>query len=214
MLDGQFMDGNPHFRELRTPTIESCEAAPQGIQEVPDDMLMLMAIDDDHGACEERLRRNVMAVDQVDYDGAQEMMDTIKAECFKRMFISTLPYKIGVSTGLVGAVVCVPLVFHKQTAMWFNEVFVTTDVPPPEDLETFYEVGSWTWGWMEPPLGTLSFVILAFQVVRAQMENMDLKLYTDWVKHRRSQRLKTAFPMYNPDFVCDYARTASMHGPE
>ena len=30
---------------------------------------------------------------------------------------------------------------------------MTTDIPEPRDLETWLEVGSWTWGWMEPPLG-------------------------------------------------------------
>jgi len=214
VLDGQLMQGDPHFRDLRTPTLEACHAAPQSIQEVSDEILMLLAEQHDHGACEERLRRNVMAVDRIDYDRAEETMESIKTECFKRMTLSTLPYKVGVAGGAVSAVACVPLVFHKQTALWFNDAFVTTDVPPPEDMQTFYEVGSWTWGWMEPPLGTLSFVILALQLVRAQMENMDLKLYTDWVKQRRSNRLQAAFPRYNPDFVCDYARTASMHGPE
>ena len=37
-------------------------------------------------------------------------------------------------------------------------------VAKPEDLETILEVGSWTWGWMEPPLGQLSFFLLTLQV--------------------------------------------------
>lgn len=212
-IDGKVMEGKPPFRKIRTPTIEECQAAPQSIAEVSDPMLMLMAEQADHGACEERLRRNVMAVDQVDYEGAEKKMEAIKTQCFKRMTLSTLPYKVGVVGGVASAIVCVPFVFHKGTALWFNDIYVTGDVPPPEDLETFYEVGSWTWGWMEPVMGTLSFSLLAFQVVRAQMENMDLKLYTDMVKVRRSNRLQAAFPTYNPHFVADYARTASMHGP-
>ena len=33
-------------------------------------------------------------------------------------------------------------------------------------------VGEWTWGWMEPMLGTLSFILLAFQFSRSQMRRM------------------------------------------
>ena len=29
----------------------------------------------------------------------------------------------------------------------------SNQVPPPEDLETMWEIGTWTWNWMEPPLG-------------------------------------------------------------
>lgn len=32
-------------------------------------------------------------------------------------------------------------------------------------METIWEIGSWTWGWMEPPLGEISFVLLALQVI-------------------------------------------------
>lgn len=38
----------------------------------------------------------------------------------------------------------------------FNEHYVTTDVADDKDLETWLEVGSWTWGWNEPVLGTVS----------------------------------------------------------
>lgn len=82
-----------------------------------------------------------------------------------------------------------PLVFSLAVAKPFNEWFVTTDVPPSSELDTFLEasfaqpegegdgvysglahvvvdawqVGSWTWNWMEPPLGTFSFVLLCMQ---------------------------------------------------
>ena len=53
-----------------------------------------------------------------------------------------------------------PVVFDANVAHWFNNLYVTTDIPEPKDLETMFEVGNWTWGWMEPPLGTISFFIL------------------------------------------------------
>lgn len=51
----------------------------------------------------------------------------------------------------------------------FVQHMVTTEVPPDKDLETWLEVGSWSWGWMEPPLGQLSFFLLCMQLARHQV---------------------------------------------
>ena len=64
--------------------------------------------------------------------------------------------------------------FDLGTALWFNEQFVTTEVASPEDLETILEVGSWTWGWMEPPMGQLSFFLLCLQWSRQQLINVQV----------------------------------------
>jgi len=37
------------------------------------------------------------------------------------------------------------------------------------------EVGTWTWTWMEPMIGTASFVLLSFQLIRSHMQRIDLK---------------------------------------
>ena len=63
--------------------------------------------------------------------------------------------------------------------MWFNERYVTADVPPEKDLETWLEVGSWTWNWMEPPLGTISFVLLCVQVHKASSSSACRQLATN-----------------------------------
>ena len=47
----------------------------------------------------------------------------------------------------------IPLIFHLDTVMWFNSIYVTSDVPEEKDLETILECGGWAWNWMEPPLG-------------------------------------------------------------
>ena len=33
----------------------------------------------------------------------------------------------------------------------------------------FWKVGAWTWEWMEPAIGTASFVLLAMQLIRSQV---------------------------------------------
>merc|ERR1711920_532358 len=93
-----------------------------------------------------------------------------------------------------------------------NKHFVTTSVPEPEDLETVWEVGSWAWNWMEPPLGVASFVLLTMQLTRAQMQNMDVRPYTQWVKGWRANRLSKMYPQYNEDIIKDFAETASLKG--
>jgi len=91
--------------------------------------------------------------------------------------------------------------------MWFNEHFVTTSIPENEDLETMLEVGSWAWNWMEPPLGTLSFLLLALQFSRAQMHNLGIRPYTLALKKRRGRALAGAFPRYSPKILKDFSET-------
>ena len=94
------------------------------------------------------------------------------------------------------------------------------------DLDTFWNVGSWTWGWMEPYLGTASFVLLGLQFSRAQMQKMDWKPYTEAVLSWRANRLADQFtfffvflprmffhinhnryPQYNRVIVRDFAKS-------
>jgi hypothetical protein len=51
--------------------------------------------------------------------------------------------------------------------------------------------------WMEPPLGQASFFLLCMQYARAQMQNLGIKPYTEYFRHRRAARLITKFPQYN-----------------
>ena len=42
-----------------------------------------------------------------------------------------------------------------------NRQFVKEEIPKdPEMLDTVFKVGAWTWQWMEPAIGTASFVLL------------------------------------------------------
>lgn len=52
----------------------------------------------------------------------------------------TLPYKIGILSSVAMGVLSLPMVFHLDTCLWFNELAVTTDVPDDVDLETPLEV--------------------------------------------------------------------------
>jgi hypothetical protein len=82
---------------------------------------------------------------------------------------------------------------------------VTAEVAEPEDLETWLEVGAWTWNWMEPPLGQISFFLLTLQFARNQMLNLGAKPYTHWLQQYRARRLEKVYPQYNAKILSDFA---------
>lgn len=54
---------------------------------------------------------------------------------------------------------------------------------------------------MEPVMGTLSFQLLALQLMRAQMLNVGFRPWTSLVIQRRADRLANMFNQYNPSMV-------------
>ena len=46
-------------------------------------------------------------------------------------------YKVGILTAAGSAFISIPLVFDLNTALWFNENFVTAEVADDKDLETY-----------------------------------------------------------------------------
>jgi len=183
---------------------------PTGMCEMSNQNLILLAEAGNHEACYERLIRDIMRVDQLEYMDAKKIADGMR----ENNRAEVAKYNAASRLGLAGSTFClaasIPMVFSKSFALWFNEKYVTSEVPPPEDLETFWEVGSWTWNWMEPVMGTGSFMLLCMQLMRAQMINMSMSPYTDWIKKKRAERLISLFPKYTEDIVYDFAFTASL----
>lgn len=177
--------------------------------EVSNEAVFAMAEEGNHEACKERLVRHIMVVREIEYDAAAEELERLKAVNLEVLWMIKSPYYLGIGTALASGIASIPMVFDLTTAKWFNHHYVTADVPEPRDLETWLEVGCWTWNWMEPATGTACFVLLAMQFSRAQMQNMDLKPYTDFVKTWRANRLADKFPEYDRNIVKDYARTQS-----
>jgi hypothetical protein len=122
--------------------------------------ILELAMLGDQNAREERLIREIMKKEQCDWFAAQPIFETIHAQNRKFQGLINLPYYIGISSMTIMSIGSIPMVFPFDTCHWFNHFYVTTDIPSPEDLETMYEVSNWSWGWMEPPLGTISFFIL------------------------------------------------------
>ena len=122
-----------------------------------------------------------------------------------------LPYHIGIVTAVGAAFASIPLCFDIESVKMFNEALVTQPVPDAEDLETPLEVGMWAWGWMEPPLGQVSFFLLCLQFARAQMQNINIKPYTEYIKNKRAARLCDMYPQYSEPILADFSKDDIFH---
>jgi len=150
--------------QLAIVSIDEARKQLKHYREMPNDLLLTLASLGDQDAKEERLIREIMSVDNVDWRAAQPAFLKIIASNRAGLFVATLPYKIGIFSAVFAGFASFPMIFEINTVMWFNELYVTTEVPEAKDLETPLEVGGWAWNWMEPPLGQISFFLLCMQV--------------------------------------------------
>lgn len=185
-----------------------CKELIREVDEVSGESLYMMAnMPGGHlGASRERLIRDVMDVDSVDRASATEKVRAIAKKNSEGVFMGILPYRVGITVAIVSGWASIPGVFSVPLAKWFNTYFVTTDIPPPEDLQTILECGMWTWGWMEPPLGTVSFFLLCLQYARDQRINIGQKPWTERWKSEQADKLAAAYPQYNTAIVRDYGK--------
>lgn len=149
-----------------TPTIAVAATMPLTCCEMNNDQLITLGAMGNSEARKEILRRHIMVKDKISYNDACGVFEEIAAKNRQGMWLLVIPYKIGIVVAVTAAASSFPLVFDLGTVEWFNQHFVTADVPEPKDLETPLEVGSWAWNWMEPPLGQISFVLLCMQYAR------------------------------------------------
>ena len=133
------------IKEDRKPTVALAHALPLSFSEMDNSALVTLGNLGDHEACVEMLKRHIMDVDKCDYDKACETFNEISKKNIQGSWILNLPYRLGIGAAVIAAFGSFPMVFDISTATWFNEFYVTTDVPEPRDLETPLEVGAWTW---------------------------------------------------------------------
>ncbi|CAD7954653.1 unnamed protein product [Amoebophrya sp. A25] len=202
-------------RSSRFPTQEEAMAMPRDWHELDNEMLWVhCGPNGSHDANEERLIREIMAVNEVEYRAAVPILLEIQqhviggqSPVYRQMGL--LPYKGGLFTAAVFGAATIPLIFHKGTVLWFNDVWVTAEVPESKDLETWLEVGSFSWQWMEPLIGECSFLILVAQFMRNQLINLGLRPYTGLLIQYRCKRATEKFPEYSETILRDFATTVS-----
>ena len=194
------------------PTLAYAKRMPQRYSSMKHEQILQLCVEGSTPARREALIRNIMAVDSIEYTNAATKVRQMSIDNRSAMILEYSPYHIGMGAALAGGAISFPLVFDKNAVMWFNETFVTAEVPPVEDLETMWEVGSWSWGWMEPVIGQASFVLLLLQFARSQAVKLGVKPYGDYMLHMRSKRLVEAYPQYNPMFLEWFAQSEELYG--
>jgi len=179
--------------------------------ELSNEQLFVLAEGEDHNcARREMLRREIMAVDGIEYDATTARVREMSATCASMHTLFKAPYQLGIASALLGGWASLPLVFHFQSASLFNDYFVTADPPDVGDADTWLEVGSWSWNWMEPPLGTISFFLLCMQFAREQRVNIGIKPFTERLKQYQADTLAAAYPQYNNRIVRQYAESVAL----
>lgn len=195
-------------------TLEEARAMPRHVSEYSADLVVKAALHGHASSVRERLIREVMSVKHINYQRANAIVNDMSHANSSGLPKFKVPFHAGATLGFVACWASLPLVFDYSTALWFNTAFVTTEVPPAEDLETWLEVGAWTWNWNEPFMGTLMFQFLALEFMRNQAINVGLKPYTEWVQSRRATRLADLFPCYSRTIVRDFAKSNAQFGED
>lgn len=203
-------DGNM-FKDGK-PTLAYAETMPKSYSSMHHEQLLVLVAEKSKGATIEALIRDIMSVDKVDHDEASLTLEKISQVQKDGAFLDVLPYRLGLGTAIFSGVVSFPLVFHLKTVEKFNTAYVTADVPETKDLETWLEVGSWSWNWMEPVLGQVSFALLVAQFARIQMINLGIKPYGNFMKNRRGDRLVKLYPQYNALLLRCFSDTQTDYG--
>jgi len=193
------------FVDKTKESVEEALKLPIEVYEYPHSVLLTASMNNDYDAREEVLRRHIMVVDKCSWDQADEVLQEIKAFNRKNMTFFQFPYKIGIFVALASGIISLPLIFHLETVLWFNDTFVTFEEAGEGELDTWLEVGSWAWNWMEPPLGEASFFILCMQMTRNNMQNLGWRPYGDWVKKSRADKLALQFPQYSTRALYEFA---------
>lgn len=194
------------------PTLKYAKAMPRTFSAMNHEQILQLCVEGRYEARREALVRNIMAVDDIEHEEACQKVLEIAEENRKMMHWEYSPYHMGIFAALVSGGLSFPLIFDKQTVLWFNRHFVTAEVPDAADLETIWEVGSWSWGWMEPVIGQASFVLLVLQFARSQAMKLGMKPYGDAMLSWRSKRLVKKYPQYDAMFVEWFAESEAIYG--
>jgi hypothetical protein len=119
----------------RTTTLAKAMAPPHDFSQVDNGVLLMLASMQNHSARIERLKRHIMATDNVSYEQATTTFDEIQKTNRRWMPFTSLPYLAGITVATTVGIGSIPLVFYSPIVHTFNERFVTTDVPELHDLE-------------------------------------------------------------------------------
>jgi hypothetical protein len=186
------------------PSIEMARQTPLSVRESPNEVLLILAAQGNHEACTEVLARHIMSHDNINYTEAEIKVQEIRGAHRIAMKPSAyFHFAVGSFAALAG-VASFPMVFDINTVSFFNEHFVTDDVPSAEALQTALEVGTWSWTWMEPIMGQLSFFILCLQFAYTEYNYIGLHHFHHSSKVRMAKTIAKKFPQYNEAILINF----------
>ena len=198
------------LEEYEVPTPERIMQKNQRrrFSEFSNETIAIMASLGVHGAFKERMLREIMRVDRCTYVEAYRALGAMNLQLEKGGYLHKIPYQLGIAAAWGIGVVLIPLgVFHRDVAIWFATEYVNAEVPPFGDIDTVWKIGSWSWEWMEPIIGTWSFMLLSLQLIRTNMSMIDAKPFNEHFITRRADNLHKNFPQYEREIVRDYSKS-------
>jgi len=193
------------------PTDNTAESMAYHISELSNELVMVLAEQGNHGACLERLTREIMKKDKINWKAAKRVAMDIDMANFRLMEKSANAYMFPIGAAMLSGVLAVPFVYERHIVEWFNTHYAMSEVPEPHDISSVWEVGAWSWNWMEPLMGTGSFVILCVQLTRGMMEDVGMLAWHERNKVAVADALTLAYPNYNMDIMRAFSKTADMH---
>ena len=113
----QFINGKP--------TLDYAKKLPKTFASMTNEQIMQFAELGIPEACRECVIRDVMVVDQIEYDEAMKVFNEIAKTNREGMALAATPFYVGLSAAVIGGYGSIPLVFNLSAVDWFNEKFVT-----------------------------------------------------------------------------------------
>merc|ERR1719440_537813 len=186
------------------PTAELVKLQPTHISEMGHNTLAHLALEGNHFAHRERMIREIMAIDNVSWEKAHDRLTEMDEYKERYYWFTTMPYRVGITVATFMGIASVFLVFEPNTAHWYGINIAGEDLPEDkEDVHdmTINQVGTWTWGWMEPMIGTATFVLLCAQFMKANIIKLNMKSWMELVETKKSDLLADKFPRYDRSIV-------------
>lgn len=183
---------------------------PRKFRQLSNNDVFALAVHGKHGAARERLVRECMRVDNCSWVKARATVREMNVENDRYGGAATLPFKAGLAIGVVGGLGSIPLIFHKESVVYFATNVVKLDPSidiPLDEMNSWLQVGSFSWSYMEPFVGTVSFLLLAAQFIRANMVRLEYHPYSSKINNMRAERLCRLYPKYDTSIVSEFART-------
>eukprot|EP00548_Thalassiothrix_antarctica_P002156 CAMPEP_0194133242 /NCGR_PEP_ID=MMETSP0152-20130528/3496_1 /TAXON_ID=1049557 /ORGANISM="Thalassiothrix antarctica, Strain L6-D1" /LENGTH=290 /DNA_ID=CAMNT_0038828521 /DNA_START=93 /DNA_END=965 /DNA_ORIENTATION=+ len=200
-----------HFRDGK-PTLEYVtKQMPRKFSNMRNELIIKLAAEGIFGAVVEQVVRNIMVVDRIEYEEAKVVFEEIRKKNHELQWYHILPYHVGLAGTATISLGSIPLIFWCDTVKYFNDKYVTMEVPQPSELDTWLEVGSWSWSWMEPVIGELSFLLLCMQLGRSQLSNMGFKPYNNFSKDLRAKQIIKLYPQYDSLILTDYTNAVKYY---